>query len=144
MFILHFPSNVCKKHVSCVWLLMPLADADKVFLWLMLIKFFVLKTKTTFIYILRHYWYSYIVGSCFDAFIDVSCQYLFSILISAHIFVLQSAVMSSCFAKFHPNLVVGGTYSGQIVLWDNRVLKRTPIQRTPLSAAAHTVSNVDF
>ena len=52
----------------------------------------------------------------------------------------QSAVMSSCFAKFHPNLVVGGTYSGQIVLWDNRVLKRTPIQRTPLSAAAHTVS----
>ena len=52
---------------------------------------------------------------------------------------LQSAVMSSCFAKFHPNLVVGGTYSGQIVLWDNRVLKRTPIQRTPLSAAAHTV-----
>ena len=49
--------------------------------------------------------------------------------------------MSSCFAKFHPNLVVGGTYSGQIVLWDNRVLKRTPIQRTPLSAAAHTVSD---
>ena len=52
---------------------------------------------------------------------------------------LQSAVMSSCFAKFHPNLVVGGTYSGQIVLWDNRVLKKTPIQRTPLSASAHTV-----
>lgn len=48
--------------------------------------------------------------------------------------------MSSCFAEFHPNLVVGGTYSGQIVLWDNRVNKRTPIQRTPLSAAAHTVS----
>lgn len=48
--------------------------------------------------------------------------------------------MSSCFAEFHPNLIVGGTYSGQIVLWDNRVNKRTPIQRTPLSAAAHTVS----
>ena len=58
-----------------------------------------------------------------------------------HVFLFQSAVMSSCFAKFHPNLVVGGTYSGQIVLWDNRVLKRTPIQRTPLSAAAHTVSS---
>nr|KAF6353165.1 dynein cytoplasmic 1 intermediate chain 2 [Pipistrellus kuhlii] len=42
------------------------------------------------------------------------------------------------FAKFHPNLVVGGTYSGQIVLWDNRSNKRTPVQRTPLSAAAHT------
>ncbi|XP_060077167.1 cytoplasmic dynein 1 intermediate chain 2-like isoform X1 [Ylistrum balloti] len=55
-----------------------------------------------------------------------------------YIFHCQSAVMSSCFAEFHPNLVVGGTYSGQIVLWDNRVNKRTPVQRTPLSAAAHT------
>lgn len=55
------------------------------------------------------------------------------------IFVLQSEVMSAGFAKFHPNLVVGGTYSGQIVLWDNRSNKRTPVQRTPLSAAAHTV-----
>ncbi|XP_048727071.1 cytoplasmic dynein 1 intermediate chain 2-like isoform X19 [Ostrea edulis] len=54
------------------------------------------------------------------------------------VFHCQSPVMSSCFAEFHPNLVVGGTYSGQIVLWDNRVNKRTPIQRTPLSAAAHT------
>lgn len=56
-----------------------------------------------------------------------------------HILLLQSEVMSAGFAKFHPNLVVGGTYSGQIVLWDNRSNKRTPVQRTPLSAAAHTV-----
>lgn len=55
-----------------------------------------------------------------------------------YVFHCQSALMSGCFAKFHPNLVVGGTYSGQIVLWDNRSNKRTPIQRTPLSAAAHT------
>ncbi|XP_037723694.1 cytoplasmic dynein 1 intermediate chain isoform X28 [Drosophila subpulchrella] len=54
------------------------------------------------------------------------------------VFHCQSAVMSTCFAKFNPNLILGGTYSGQIVLWDNRVQKRTPIQRTPLSAAAHT------
>ncbi|XP_070074487.1 cytoplasmic dynein 1 intermediate chain isoform X15 [Drosophila takahashii] len=54
------------------------------------------------------------------------------------VFHCQSAVMSTCFAKFNPNLILGGTYSGQIVLWDNRVAKRTPIQRTPLSAAAHT------
>lgn len=51
----------------------------------------------------------------------------------------QSPVVSVGFAKFHPNLVVGGTYSGQIVLWDNRSHRRTPVQRTPLSAAAHTV-----
>ncbi|KAJ3591769.1 hypothetical protein NHX12_006901 [Muraenolepis orangiensis] len=55
-----------------------------------------------------------------------------------YVFHCQSAVMSASFAKFHPNVVVGGTYSGQIVLWDNRSSKRTPIQRTPLSAAAHT------
>ncbi|XP_071941980.1 cytoplasmic dynein 1 intermediate chain 2-like isoform X2 [Antedon mediterranea] len=55
-----------------------------------------------------------------------------------YIFHCQSPVMSASFARFHPNLVVGGTYSGQIVLWDNRSYKRTPVQRTPLSAAAHT------
>ncbi|XP_076244246.1 cytoplasmic dynein 1 intermediate chain short wing isoform X12 [Calliopsis andreniformis] len=54
------------------------------------------------------------------------------------IFHCQSPVLSTTFAKFHPNLILGGTYSGQIVLWDNRVQKRTPIQRTPLSASAHT------
>ncbi|XP_060831824.1 cytoplasmic dynein 1 intermediate chain isoform X29 [Bombus pascuorum] len=54
------------------------------------------------------------------------------------IFHCQSPVMSTTFARFHPNLILGGTYSGQIVLWDNRVQKRTPIQRTPLSASAHT------
>ena len=47
-------------------------------------------------------------------------------------------VMSATFARFHPNLILGGTYSGQVVLWDNRVQKRTPVQRSPLSAAAHT------
>nr|XP_037868727.1 cytoplasmic dynein 1 intermediate chain isoform X9 [Bombyx mori] len=54
------------------------------------------------------------------------------------IFHCQSAVMSATFARFHPNLILGGTYSGQIVLWDNRVQKRTPVQRTPLSSVAHT------
>uniref|UniRef100_A0A4W3IL59 Cytoplasmic dynein 1 intermediate chain 2-like n=1 Tax=Callorhinchus milii TaxID=7868 RepID=A0A4W3IL59_CALMI len=55
-----------------------------------------------------------------------------------YIFHCQSKVMSACFAQFHPNLIVGGTYSGQIVLWDNRNNKKTPVQRTPLSASAHT------
>ncbi|XP_067111472.1 cytoplasmic dynein 1 intermediate chain 1 [Osmerus mordax] len=54
------------------------------------------------------------------------------------IFHCQSPVVSVGFARFHPNLLVGGTYSGQIVLWDNRSHRRTPVQRTPLSAAAHT------
>ncbi|KAA0703270.1 Cytoplasmic dynein 1 intermediate chain 1 [Triplophysa tibetana] len=50
----------------------------------------------------------------------------------------QSSVMSVGFAQFHPNLVIGGTYTGQIALWDNRSHRRTPVQRTPLSATAHT------
>ncbi|XP_047501083.1 cytoplasmic dynein 1 intermediate chain 2-like isoform X18 [Penaeus chinensis] len=55
-----------------------------------------------------------------------------------YIFHCQSPVMSATFARFHPNLIIGGTYSGQIVLWDNRSQKRTPVQRSPLSASAHT------
>ncbi|XP_046846120.1 cytoplasmic dynein 1 intermediate chain 2-like [Xenia sp. Carnegie-2017] len=55
-----------------------------------------------------------------------------------YIFHCQSGVMTTMFARFHPNLIVGGTYSGQIVLWDNRSNKQTPVQRTPLSAKAHT------
>ncbi|XP_067267378.1 cytoplasmic dynein 1 intermediate chain 1 isoform X4 [Chanodichthys erythropterus] len=55
-----------------------------------------------------------------------------------YIYHCQSPVVSVGFARFHPNLLVGGTYSGQIVLWDNRSHRRTPVQRTPLSAAAHT------
>ncbi|KAL1138834.1 hypothetical protein AAG570_008896 [Ranatra chinensis] len=55
-----------------------------------------------------------------------------------YVFHCQSTVLTATFAKFHPNLILGGTYSGQVVLWDNRVQKRTPIQRTPLSASAHT------
>ncbi|CAH8875223.1 unnamed protein product [Trichobilharzia szidati] len=55
-----------------------------------------------------------------------------------YIFYCQSTVTSATLATYHPNLVIGGTYSGQIVLWDNRANKRTPVQRTQLCAAAHT------
>jgi dynein intermediate chain len=37
-----------------------------------------------------------------------------------YVFHCQSPVLSSKFAKFHPSLVVGSTYSGQLVLWDKR------------------------
>ncbi|KYN06916.1 Cytoplasmic dynein 1 intermediate chain 2 [Cyphomyrmex costatus] len=61
------------------------------------------------------------------------------------IFHCQSPVISTTFARFHPNLILGCVrkhhltsmvYFGQIVLLDNRFC--TPIQRTPLSATAHT------
>ncbi|XP_063900897.1 cytoplasmic dynein 1 intermediate chain 2-like isoform X3 [Zophobas morio] len=49
----------------------------------------------------------------------------------------KSPVLSSKFAKFHPSLVVGSTYSGQLVLWDKRS-KATPVQRSPPSSKSHT------
>lgn len=46
--------------------------------------------------------------------------------------------MSVAYSKFHPSYIIGGTYSGQLVLWDTRSGKRTPVQRSPLSSSAHT------
>ncbi|KAJ3095360.1 hypothetical protein HK100_005848 [Physocladia obscura] len=49
----------------------------------------------------------------------------------------QSDITTACFSEFHPNLVIGGTYSGQILIWDNRQ-KSSAVLKTPLSAAGHT------
>eukprot|EP01132_Coremiostelium_polycephalum_P001244 gene1244-1569_t len=54
-----------------------------------------------------------------------------------YVFNCQSPVMTTFFSKYHPTLIVGGTYSGQIVIWDTRA-KSTPVQRTPLSSVGHT------
>ncbi|KAI9022707.1 WD40-repeat-containing domain protein [Phycomyces nitens] len=53
------------------------------------------------------------------------------------VFHSQSDVLSVKFSEFHPNYVIGGTYSGQIVLWDTRA-KSLPVLKTPLSAGGHT------
>lgn len=55
-----------------------------------------------------------------------------------YVFHCQSPVTAACFAPFHPNIIIGGTYSGQVALWDTRTNRRTPVQRTPLSATGHT------
>lgn len=55
------------------------------------------------------------------------------------IFHFQSPITSACFADFHPNLIIGGTYSGRIVLWDNRTGKLMPVQRSNVSTTSHTV-----
>uniref|UniRef100_A0AC35EZI4 Uncharacterized protein n=1 Tax=Panagrolaimus sp. PS1159 TaxID=55785 RepID=A0AC35EZI4_9BILA len=49
-----------------------------------------------------------------------------------------SRITSLQFARFHSNIIVGGLYSGQICIWDNRVNKKTPVQKSPLSATSHT------
>ncbi|QIW98175.1 hypothetical protein AMS68_003693 [Peltaster fructicola] len=57
-----------------------------------------------------------------------------------------SDLLSCLFHPFHPNLIIGGTYSGQLCLWDTRTRnQRTgePVQKTPLmggrSGHAHPV-----
>jgi dynein intermediate chain len=51
----------------------------------------------------------------------------------------QSEITAAAFSPFHPKLVVGGTYSGQIVLWDMRANTSAPSLKSPLSAGAgHT------
>lgn len=50
----------------------------------------------------------------------------------------QSDVLSATFSPFHPNLVIGGTYSGQISIWDIRSRKQLPVLKTPLSSSGHT------
>ncbi|OLL21904.1 Cytoplasmic dynein 1 intermediate chain 2, partial [Neolecta irregularis DAH-3] len=49
----------------------------------------------------------------------------------------QSDILTASFSPFHPNLVVGGAYSGQILLWDTRV-KTNPVLKTPLGGGGHT------
>jgi len=55
-------------------------------------------------------------------------------------FTCTSLITSCCFASFNSNIIVAGTYSGQVVMWDLRCNKTTPIQRSALSILAHTVT----
>lgn len=61
------------------------------------------------------------------------------------IFHAQSDVLTAKFSPFHPNLIVGGAYSGQVLLWDTRA-KSAPVLKTPLTSSGHThpVYSVDI
>jgi dynein intermediate chain len=61
------------------------------------------------------------------------------------VFHAQSDVLAAKFSPFHPNLIIGGCYSGQVLLWDTRA-KSSPIQKTPLTGTGHThpVYSVDI
>jgi dynein intermediate chain, cytosolic len=54
-----------------------------------------------------------------------------------YIFHAQSDILTAKFSPFHPNLIIGGGYSGQVFLWDTRQ-KSTPALKTPLTGAGHT------
>ena len=61
------------------------------------------------------------------------------------VFHAPSDVLAAKFSPFHPNLIVGGAYSGQVFLWDTRA-KSAPVQKTPLTGAGHShpVYSVDI
>ncbi|KAF2270409.1 WD40 repeat-like protein [Lojkania enalia] len=54
-----------------------------------------------------------------------------------YIFHAQSDILTAKFSSFHPNLIIGGAYSGQVLLWDTRA-KSAPVQKTPLTGSGHT------
>eukprot|EP00301_Raphidiophrys_heterophryoidea_P005564 c12324_g1_i1.p1 GENE.c12324_g1_i1~~c12324_g1_i1.p1 ORF type:complete len:646 (-),score=169.97 c12324_g1_i1:404-2341(-) len=59
------------------------------------------------------------------------------------VFYCQSSVLRAIFSPFNPNLIIGSTYSGQIVVWDKTQIPRDrilnmPTHRTPLSPHGHT------
>lgn len=55
-----------------------------------------------------------------------------------YIFTCESAISCATFYRYHPNIVIGATYSGQLVVWDNRDRNQNPVQRTPINARSHT------
>ncbi|KAL8819419.1 MAG: hypothetical protein Q9223_002131 [Gallowayella weberi] len=48
----------------------------------------------------------------------------------------SSDLLTAQFSPFHPSLLIGGTYSGQILLWDTRSRSVLPSQKSPLTGAA--------
>jgi dynein intermediate chain len=49
----------------------------------------------------------------------------------------QSDVMSSIFSPFAPSIIVGGTFSGQVCIWDIRA-KNTPVLMSSLASPGHS------
>ena len=47
-----------------------------------------------------------------------------------------SDILTAKFSPFHPSLIIGGSYSGQVLLWDTRSRTPLPVQKTPLTGAS--------
>ncbi|KAK9495658.1 WD40-repeat-containing domain protein [Lipomyces doorenjongii] len=54
-----------------------------------------------------------------------------------YVFHSQSDILSCKFSPFHPNLIVGGCYNGQVLVWDIRA-KSEAILKSPLTGTGHT------
>ena len=47
-----------------------------------------------------------------------------------------SDILTAKFSPFHPSLIIGGSYCGQVLLWDTRSRTPLPVQKTPLTGAS--------
>ncbi|KAI9934447.1 hypothetical protein MW887_000061 [Aspergillus wentii] len=59
-----------------------------------------------------------------------------------YVFHSTSDILTAKFSPFHPNLIVGGSYSGQVLLWDTRSSRAgggAPVQKTPLTVSTDGV-----
>jgi dynein intermediate chain len=52
-------------------------------------------------------------------------------------FTCQTEITSATFHKFNPKLIIGATYTGQIMIWDTRG-KPLPVQKTPPGGKYHS------
>ena len=50
----------------------------------------------------------------------------------------ETAISIARFYPYNPSLIIGGTYTGQIVVWDLRVNTSYPVSRTSISSRSHT------
>ncbi|KAF2674745.1 putative dynein intermediate chain [Microthyrium microscopicum] len=50
----------------------------------------------------------------------------------------SSDILTARFSPFHTDLIVGGCYSGQVLIWDKREASPLPVQKTPLTGLGHT------
>ncbi|SBS83838.1 cytoplasmic dynein intermediate chain, putative [Plasmodium ovale curtisi] len=53
-----------------------------------------------------------------------------------YVFTSQPAVCTTLFSKFNPHVIIGGTYTGNVILWDIRASQK-PVQKTYLTSQGH-------
>ncbi|PSK42163.1 hypothetical protein B9Z65_4077 [Elsinoe australis] len=64
-------------------------------------------------------------------------------------FTATSDLLCAKFSPYHPNIILGGTYSGQVCMWDTRQKSQdgSPVQRTPLAGErgghAHPIYSIE-
>lgn len=52
-------------------------------------------------------------------------------------FVTSSSVLCATFHTVEQHLIIGGCYNGQVVIWDMRIPKENPVQRSSISGRGH-------